>query len=269
MKFSICNEMFENWKIDDVFECAAGLGYDAVEIAPFTLCNSVVDVSPSERDRIRRAAEKSKIAIAGLHWLLVSPKGLHLSHPNAEIRSKTRDYFLELIKFCSDLGGTIMVIGSPKERSVTAPLTYEQAWEYTKETYVESAQLAQERDVILCMEPLYRESTDFINTPEEAVKMIKDVNNPNFKLILDVFSSASVGIDLPAAIREHREHLAHVHTNDDNQSWPGTGGVDYPPIIEALKEINYKGYLSTEVFIFEPDPETIARESIKFLKSLI
>jgi sugar phosphate isomerase/epimerase len=86
---------------------------------------------------------------------------------------------------------------------------------------------------------------------------------------LDVFSSASVGIALPAALREYREYLAHVHTNDDNQSWPGTGGVDYPPIIEALKEIDYKGYLSTEVFIFEPDPETIARESIKFLKSLI
>jgi len=261
--------MFEDWKIDDVFEFAAGLGYDAVEIAPFTLCDSVVDVSQSERDRIRRAAEKSQIAIAGLHWLLVSPKGLHLSHPDAEIRSKTRDYFLELIKFCADLGGTIMVIGSPKERSVTAPLTYEQAWDYTRETFVLGAQCAKERDVILCMEPLYRESTDFINTPEEAVKMIRDVNNPNFKLILDVYSSASVGIDIPAAIRAHRDYLAHVHTNDDNQSWPGTGGVDYPPIIESLKEINYTGYLSTEVFIFEPDPETIARESIKFLKSLI
>ena len=269
MKFSICNEMFENWKIEDVFEFAAKLGYAAVEISPFTLCESVTDVPKSERDRIRSAAEKANVEVAGLHWLLVSPKGLHISHPDAEIRAKTRDYFMELIQFCSDLNGTIMVIGSPNERNVMPPLTYEQTWEYTKQTFIECAKFAQERDVIMCMEPLYSDSTDFINKPAEGVKMIEEVNNPNFKLILDVFSSAEENVDLPAAIREYKEHLAHVHTNDDNRRWPGSGGVDYPPIIEALKEIDYKGYLSTEVFIFEPDPETIARESIKFLKSLV
>ncbi len=269
MKLSICNEMFENWAIEDVFKCATELGYDAVEIAPFTLCDSVADVPQNERDKIRRAAENAGIEIAGLHWLLVSPKGLHLNHPDADIRAKTRDYFLELVKFCSDVGGTIMVIGSPNERSVVAPVTFEQAWEYTAETFRECAQLAQERDVILCMEPLYSDSTGFINTPAEAVKMIKAVDNPNFRLILDVFSSSCENVDLPAAIHTYKEYLAHVHTNDDNKKWPGSGGVDYPPIIKALQEINFTGYLSTEVFIFEPDPETIARESIKYLKSLM
>ena len=99
--------------------------------------------------------------------------------------------------------------------------------------------------------------------------MIKAVDNPNFRLILDVFSSSCENVDLPAAIHTYKEYLAHVHTNDDNKKWPGSGGVDYPPIIKALQEINFTGYLSTEVFIFEPDPETIARESIKYLKSLM
>ncbi|MCZ6679803.1 MAG: sugar phosphate isomerase/epimerase [Candidatus Poribacteria bacterium] len=269
MKLAICNEMFENWKIEDVFAYAAKLGYDAVEIAPFTLAESVLEISQTERNRIRKAAEAAKIEIAGLHWLLVSPKGLYLNHPDAEIREKTRDYFFALIECCADLGGKVMVIGSPNERNVLEPLTYDQAWGYARETFTACAELAQEKGVVLCMEPLTREITDFINTPAEAVRMVEAVDNPNFRIILDVTATAGEGLDMPAQIREYAEHVAHFHSNDDNGYLPGSGNVDYPPIIEALNEINYTGYLSTEVFNFEPDAETIARRSIEFLKPLI
>ena len=108
MKIAICNEMFEDWKIEDVFTYTAELGYEAVEIAPFTLADSVLDISDTERSRIRKAAEDAKIAIAGLHWLLVSPPGLYVNHPDAEIRAETRDYFLALVNLCADLGGEVM-----------------------------------------------------------------------------------------------------------------------------------------------------------------
>lgn len=269
MKLAICNEMFENWKIEDVFACAAKLGYDAVEIAPFTLADSVLDISQTERDRIRKAAEATKIEIAGLHWLLVSPKGLHLNHPDAEIRDKTQDYFFALIRCCADLGGKIMIIGSPNERNVLEPLTSDQAWSYAQETFSACAELSQEKHVILCMEPLASKTTNFITTPSEAVRMVKAVNHPNFQIILDVTSTAAENLDMPTQIRESAEYVAHFHSNDDNGYLPGSGNVDYPPIIDALKEIDYTGYLSTEVFHFEPDAETIARRSIEFLKPLV
>ena len=269
MRLAICNEMFENWKIEDVFAYAAKLGYDGVEIAPFTLAESVLDISQAERDRIRKAAEAAKVEIAGLHWLLVSPKGLHLNHPDVGLREKTRDYFFALVECCADLGGKIMVIGSPNERNVLEPLTYDQAWAYARETFAACAELAQEKDVILCMEPLTSRSTNFINTPVEAVQMVKTVDNPNFRIVLDVTSTAAENLDMPTQIREYAEYVAHFHANDDNGYLPGSGGVDYPSIVEALKEIDYTGYLSTEVFNFEPDAETIARRSIEFLKSLI
>lgn len=269
MKLAICNEMFEDWGVEDVFLCAAKLGYDAVELAPFTLAESVVDISQTERDRIRKAADTAKIEIAGLHWLLVSPKGLHVNHPDRDIREKTRDYFFALISCCADLGGKIMVIGSPNERNVLDPLTPEQAWSYAQETFAACAEFAQEQNVILCMEPLTSEATNFINTPAAAVEMVEAVNNPNFQIILDVTSTAAENLDMPTQIHEYAEHVAHFHTNDDNGYLPGSGNVDYPPIIEALKEINYTGYLSTEVFNFEPDPETIARRSIEFLQPLV
>jgi len=269
MKLAICNEMFEGWKIEDVFTCAANLGYDAVEIAPYTLAQSVTDISQTERARIRKAAESAGIEIAGLHWLLISPKGLHVNHPDRAIREKTRDYFLALIQCCADFGGKIMVIGSPKERNVLEPLTHEQAWDYARETFAVCAAFAQARGVVLCMEPLASQHTNFITRPAEAVKMIEAVNNPNFRLILDVTSTAAENLDMPTQIRQHAAHVAHFHSNDDNGYLPGSGGVDYPPIIEALKGISYTGYLSTEVFDFKPDPETIARRSIAFLKPLV
>ena len=162
-----------------------------------------------------------------------------------------------------------MVIGSPNERNILDPLTPEQAWSYAQETFAACAEFAQEQNVILCMEPLTSEATNFINTPAAAVEMVKAVDNPNFQIILDVTSTAAENLDMPTQIREYAEHVAHFHTNDDNGYLPGSGNVDYPPIIEALKEINYTGYLSTEVFNFEPDPETIARQSIEFLQPLV
>src|SRR5215467_7976579 len=114
MEFAICNEIFRDWKIDDVFAHCAKLGYHAIEIAPFTLANSVTDISKSERERIKEAATKHGIKIAGLHWLLVKPEGLYINHPDVAIRSKTARYFCDLVEFCADLGGKIMVAGSPK-----------------------------------------------------------------------------------------------------------------------------------------------------------
>ena len=94
MKLAICNEMFEDWKIEDVFDCAAQLGYRGVEIAPFTLADDVRDISSNQRDQIKKAAANSQVEIVGLHWLLVSPKGLYVNHPDNEIREKTLDYLV-------------------------------------------------------------------------------------------------------------------------------------------------------------------------------
>lgn len=269
MKLAICNEMFENWKIEDVFTYAAELGYEAVEIAPFTLSDSVLDISETERTRIRKAAEDAKIEIAGLHWLLISPPGLYINHPDAEIRNETRNYFMALIELCADLDGRVMVIGSPKQRNVMEPLTFEDAWGYAHDTFAEGAELAGKRGVTLCMEPLSSDQTDFITNPDKAVEMVNAVDHPNFQMILDVCSTANEGLDMPTQIRNCAKHVAHFHSNDDNGYLPGSGNVDYPPIIEALKEIDYSGYVSTEVFDFKPDPKTIAKRSIEFLRSII
>ncbi|MDA1190317.1 MAG: sugar phosphate isomerase/epimerase [Candidatus Poribacteria bacterium] len=269
MKLTVCNEIYENWKLADVFRSAKSIGYEAVEISPFTIADHARDISKAQRDKIKRDAERTGIEIAGLHWLFIKPEGLHLTSPNAALRDTTREYLKDLIHLCADIGGSMMVIGSPKQRNIIEGVTFEQGFEWAAAAFKECAELAGEKDVMLCFEPLNSRITNFIRNPDEALTLIEAVDHPNFQMILDVYSSSVESLDIPAELRKHRNAIRHVHTNDDNGYVPGSGGADYVAIFEALKEIGYERYLSVEVFNFEPDPETIARQSITFLRSLM
>ena len=105
MKFSICNEIFQGWKLEDVFRSAKSIGYDAVEIAPFTLAEYDEQISAEERTRIRESAKNAGIGISGIHWVLVKPDGLSINGPDAAVRERTAGYFKELVDFCADIGG--------------------------------------------------------------------------------------------------------------------------------------------------------------------
>src|SRR6266498_4022944 len=186
MNFAICNEIYQGWKLEDTLAHAARLGYAGVEIAPFTLANSVNDISATERQRIRDLAARNKIAIVGLHWLLVKPEGLYLNHTDAGIRERTAKYFVDLADCCVDLGGTIMVVGSPKQRNILPGVSSEQAWDWTAETFRDAVKRAEDRAVTICFEPLSPAETNFINTAAEAIQFTQQFNSPRFKIIIDV-----------------------------------------------------------------------------------
>jgi len=266
VKFSICNEFCEGWRIEDVFVLAADIGYDGVEIAPFTLADSVVDIDADERRRIRETAAGAEVEIVGLHWLLVKPEGLYINHPDAKIRKKTQQYFIDLIGCCADLGGKVMVIGSPKQRNVHSDLTMKKAWTYARQVFSACAETAEQREVTLCIEPLARSETDFINNHQEAIQMIEEVASPRFRLLLDVKAMSDEMMEIPDIIKDSAKYLAHFHANDANLRGPGFGDTDFVPIMAALRSIAYEGYVSVEVFDFKPDPQTIADKSYEYLK---
>ena len=266
MRFAVCNEIYQGWKLEDTLAHAARLGYAGVEIAPFTLANSVTEISPSERQRIRELADQNKIAIIGLHWLLVKPEGLYLNHTDAGIRNRTAKYFVELVDCCADLGGTIMVVGSPKQRNVLEGVSRQQAWDWTAATFRDAVKRAEDRGVTICFEPLSPAETNFINTAAEAIEFVLPFNSVAFKIILDVKAMSSESKSIPQIIRESSPHFAHFHANDKNLKGPGFGDVDFKPIAAALREVEYNGYVSVEVFKFEEGPEAIAGRSIDYLK---
>ena len=267
VKFAICNEIYQGWKLEDTFVHAARVGYAGVEIAPFTLAGAVTDISATERQRIRDLAARSKIEIVGLHWLLVKPEGLYLNHTDANIRSRTAKYFAELVDCCADLGGTIMVVGSPKQRNVLEGVSFQQAWDWTATTFRDAVKRAEDRGVTICFEPLSPAETNFVNTAAEAIEFVKPFNSPAFKIILDVKAMCSEAKPMPQIIRESWPHFAHFHANDKNLKGPGFGDVDFKPIAAALREVGYNGYVSVEVFKFEEGAEVIASKSIEYLRS--
>ena len=266
MKFGICNEIFQNWKIEDAMSYAAELGYDFIEIAPFTLAKYVTDIPAAERQRLRAAAARAGIGISGIHWVLVQAEGMYLNHPDAEVRAKTAQYFCDLVDFCSDLGGKVIVVGSPKQRHVMEGVTPQQAWDWAVTTFRNAVKHAEDRGVTICLEPLAPTETNFINTAAEAIRFVQPFQSSNFKIILDVKAMCSESHPIPRIIRESWPHFAYFHANDRNLKGPGFGEVDFKPIAAALKEVGYDGVVSVEVFKFEEGPEAIASRSLEYLR---
>lgn len=266
VKFGICNEIFKDWKIDDVFTYCARIGYDAVEIAPFTLAKYVTEISAAERRRIRDSAARAGIAISGIHWVLVQAEGMYLTSPEAETRERTAKYFCDLVDFCADLGGGIIVVGSPKQRSLLPGVTLEQAWGWAAEVFRPAVRTGERRGVTICFEPLPAEDTNFINTAAEAIRFTRELGSPRFKVILDVRAMSHEAKPTPQIIRESRGEFAYVHANDANMKGPGFGDVDFRPIAAALRDTGYDGYVSVEVFKFDEGPEVIATKSLEYLK---
>jgi sugar phosphate isomerase/epimerase len=266
INFAICNEIFKGWNIVETLTYVAQTGYDALEIAPFTLADSVAAVSAGERIKIRESAARAGIAISGIHWVLVKPEGLYINHTDAAIRERTSKYFCQLVDFCADVGGKFMVVGSPKQRNVMPGVAFEQAWEWATATFRDPVARAAERGITICFEPLAPAETNFINTAAEAVRFVRQLDNPHFKIILDAKAMCSEAKPIPQLIRESWPHFAYFHANDRNLKGPGFGDVDFQPIAAALKDTGYQGYVSVEVFNFDEGPKVIAEQSLRYLK---
>lgn len=266
MKFAICNEIFQNWRIDDAIAFAKRTGYDGIEIAPFTLAKYVTDIPAAERRRVREVAARAGLAITGIHWVLVQAEGMYLNHPDPAIRARTSQYFVGLVEFCADLGGRVIVVGSPKQRNIMEGVTPEQAWGWATDTFREAVKRGEDRQVTICFEPLAPVETNFINRAEDAIRFARQFNSPAMKIILDVKAMCSEAKPIPQIIRESKGEFAYFHANDRNLKGPGFGDVDFVPIVAALNEVGYDGYMSVEVFKFEEGPEAIATRSLEYLK---
>jgi sugar phosphate isomerase/epimerase len=266
MRFAICNELFENWPFDRVCRYVKSVGYEGLELAPFTLAPLITDLGARERADLRTAAADAGVEIIGLHWLLARTDGLYLTSPDTAVRSRTAEYLVALAQATKDLGGDLMVFGSPKQRSLVPGVPWDRAFEYAVDTFRRAMPGIAGNGVRLCMEPLAPVETDFINTCSEATRLMDAVGHPNFVLHLDVKAMSSESTPITELIRTYVPRTGHFHANDPNMKGPGFGDVDFVPIFKALRDAGYEKWVSVEVFDYTPDPETIARNSAEYMK---
>jgi sugar phosphate isomerase/epimerase len=266
MRFAICNETFEGWPHARVCQYVAGLGYQGLEIAPFTLASRITEIGPDQRRTLRKEAADCGLTILGLHWLLAKTVGLQLTSPEEAVRVRTAAYIGELARCCHDLGGDILVFGSPAQRRIPAGNTHAEATNFALDTLKRAMPEVEAAGVRFCLEPLAPPEADFVTTCEEGAALVDRVGSPAGFLHLDVRAMSSEAIPVPDLIRQNTGRIGHFHANDPNKRGPGFGAVDFVPIFEALREINYQGWVSVEVFDYTPDPETIARESLRYMR---
>ncbi len=266
MKYAICNETFEGWDHARVCASVAELGYTGLEMAPFTLANRITEVSAARRTELRQQAEATGVKIIGLHWLLAKTEGFHLTSPDAATRKRTGEYLAELSHAAADMGGDILVLGSPVQRNLADGMTREQGEANAIDT-LKHCLPALERDrVYLCLEPLTQAETNFMTSAAEGVSLARKLAHPFVKLHLDVKAMSTETAPTPDVILANREFFHHFHANDPNKRGPGFGATDFKPIFQALKDVAYNGWVSVEVFDYSPDPDTIARESIRYMR---
>ena len=185
------------------------------------------------------------------------------------VRRKTAEYLAELARLCADLGGRIMVLGSPKQRNLAPGVTRQDGMDLAADTLQAALPVFEETDVVVAVEPLGPEETNFLLTAAEAVELIERIGSPQVRLHLDCKAMSSESVPMTELIARHKALLAHFHANDPNRLGPGFGQLDFTPIFRALGEADYRGWVSVEVFDVSPGIEALARRSIRYMEECL
>lgn len=271
MRIALCNEVLAPWPFARQCEWAAALGYEGLELAPFTLGDDAWKLPAAERAALRRAASDAGIAISGLHWLLRQPEGLSITSPDATVRARTLDVLRGLIDLCADLGGAVLVHGSPAQRRLPAG-DEAAARERATEAFATVASHAQAAGVVYCIEPLAPPEADFLHTVAEAAATVQAIDQPALRTMLDCCAAARAEAApvhevlarcLPTGL------LAHVQVNDPNLRGPGQGALGFADILRALRRHGYAGWIAVEPFDYHPDGPACAARAIGYLNGLL
>jgi len=266
MRYALCNETFQSKPFEAGIEAVEKAGYDGVEIAPFTIASDILQINSRRRSQIAQHIERCSLECVGLHWLLAKTEGYHLTSPEKEVRRKTTEYFVQLAQLCRDLNGSVLVFGSPEQRSLMPGVTQQQAMDYAREVLYESLPAMERNNVVLAIEPLTPAESDFLNTASATIELIERIGCEYIQLNLDCKAMSSERQPIPEIICESAKHIAHFHANDPNLQGPGFGDLEFGPIFKALRDADYDDWISVEVFDYSPGEERLAVESIEYLK---
>ena len=269
-RLAICNETFDGWSVADGLRGAVETGYTGVEIAPFTLSEDPASVPMSERREYRDIMESEGLGYVGLHSLLTAPRGeLHVTTPDDSLRKRSWDYFRKLIDLCADLGdGGFMIFGSGRQRRAVDGSTVEDATNRLRDGLAEVAAQCSDRGVTILPETLAPHLCDVLTSMAQTVAMVREIDHPAVQTMFDTHNAVAETLPHDQLIKEHAGLIRHVHINEMDGRHPGTGSYDFSIPMQALKDIGYEGWLSLEVFKFEPSGEEIARISSKYLRDV-
>ena len=266
----MCNEAFDKRPFAEACRAIRQAGYSGIEIAPFTLAEDPATIGAGQRKEYRDIMRSEGLAFAGLHWLMVSPKGLHVTTPDVALRERSWGHIRNLIDLCADLGDNgVMVFGSPAQRSTTGGLTPGQATRNYVEGLMSVNRRACERGVSILVEALPAAQSDVVRTLEAAAAIVREIGSPFLRTMFDVHNAIDEAEPHEVLVDRWFDYIRHVHVNEMDGKHCGKGAYDFKPVFEVLRRRNYPGWVSLEAFDFSFGAETIANESLRHLESEI
>lgn len=271
MIISLCNEVLRELDFAEQCRLAKGLGYDGLEIAPFTLSDEPHRLPAAKRKELLTIAADHDIAITGLHWLLLAPEGLSITSPDDGVRARTLDVMRGLIELCADLAGRVLVHGSPKQRAIEAGDDRDSALARAEACFAAIAKDAEQAGVIYCIEPLARAETTIVNTVAEGAAIVDAIGSSHVRTMIDCCAAGQSEAEPPHALIDQwlaSGHIAHVHLNDPNRKAPGQGDMAFAPILQALHRHDYAGVCGIEPFVYEPDGASCAARAIGYVRGI-
>jgi D-psicose/D-tagatose/L-ribulose 3-epimerase len=267
---AICNEVFKDWQFEDACKAIRAAGYTGIEIAPFTLAEDPAAITPAERSEYKQMMAGEGLAFVGLHWLMASPKGLHVTTPDQAVRERSWLHVRNLVDLSADLGpDSILVFGSPFQRASTGGLTREEAARHYVEGLAAVAPHAEERGVTILIEALPIGQCDVVHTLDEAASLVREIGSPAIRTMYDSHNAVDELEPHEVLVDRHFDLIRHIHVNEMDGKHPTPGGFDFQPVFATLKRRKYKGWISLEAFDFTPGAERIANESLHYLESEI
>ncbi len=272
MRIALCNEVISPMPFPAQCEYAAKLGYDGLEVAPYTLSEEPHRMGRAQIAAARSAAQDAGVAVTGLHWLLVKPAGLSISARDEAVRRRTVDVMLALVDLCAELGGRYLVHGSPQQRRIEAGETREAALARARECFAKAAEHANKAGLIYCIEPLGSDQTPLVNTLAEAAQLVAEIDNPAARSMLDCSAAGRMESVPLAALVENwlpKGVIAHVQVNDRNRRGPGQGEQTFAPLFAALTRHGYRGDVAVEPFDYVPDGPSAAARAIGYLRGIL
>ncbi len=269
-RHAICNEVFKDWNFDDACAAIRAAGYTGIEIAPFTLAEDPAAIPQDQRREYKRIIDDQGLTFVGLHWLMVSPKGLHVTTSDKVLRGRSWLHIRNLIDLSADLGpDTVMVFGSPQQRATTGGLSREEATRHYVEGLSRVASHAEERGVTVLIEALPKSQCDVVQTLDEAASLVRQIDSPAIKTMFDSHNAVDEAEPHAILVDRYFDVIRHVHVNEMDGKHPGAGNYDFKPVFTALKRHNYAGWISLEAFDFTPGGQRIANDSLRYLESEI
>lgn len=270
LRQAICNEAFDKWDFAESLKAIKRAGYEGIEIAPFTLGEDPAQVAAARRKEIRAMIPSEGLEFVGLHWLMVAPKGLHVTTADAALRERSWRHIHDLIDLCADLGDNgVMVFGSPFQRATTGGATREEATKRFVEGLAGAAPHAADRKVTILVEALPKAQCDVVQTLEEAVSIVNQIASPGVRTMFDTHNAIDEVEPHATLVDRYYDYIHHVHVNELDGKHCGKGDYDFKPLLETLMRRGYRRWVSLEAFDFSFGAEAIANESLRYLESEI